>query len=226
MTITIGRDVTTSRLSLVYNGKNYLYGLSGSVPQSVSPSHIQLECKGGVFYVKNLDVNNYTYVDGLGVETKMISRNNHIELGKDHYVVEWKAIDEVIPPAVDIRPLEKVWDDFDAHRLDQQIADRRFNSLRSATGLITMGAIALSMLTGRKSILFVFIYVLAILVSVAFTIKAYKDASAVPQRTKRMNDKFQKDYVCPHCGHFLGNQSYEVLSQNVCCPYCKTKFIH
>ena len=226
MTITIGRYLKNSRLKLVCEGKTYLYGLPNSVPESVSPSHILLECENEMFRVKNLDINNFTYVEGRGVESKNISRGDRIELGQDHYVVDWKAIDEVIPPVADIRPLKKVWNDFDAHRLDQQIADRRFNSLRSATGLITMAAIALSMLTGRQSAWFVLLYVIAVLVSVAFTIKAYKDASAIPVKTKELNQQFQKKYVCPNCGHFLGNQPYDILSQNVCCPYCKRKFVH
>ena len=124
MTITIGRYLKNSRLKLVCEGKTYLYGLPNSVPESVSPSHILLECENEMFRVKNLDINNFTYVEGRGVESKNISRGDRIELGQDHYVVDWKAIDEVIPPVADIRPLKKVWNDFDAHRLDQQIADR------------------------------------------------------------------------------------------------------
>lgn len=226
MTITIGRDVATSRLSLVCNGKTFLYGLPGAVPMSVSPSHVQLECEHETFIVKNLDINNFTYVDGRAVEAKAIDRGALIELGSERFAVDWRAIDQVLPPVADIRPLEQVWADYDAHRLDQQIADRRFNSLRSATGLITMAAIALSMLTGRQSVWFIILYVLAVLVSLAFTIKAYRDASAVPQRQKQQNLDFQKHYVCPHCGRFLGNHPYEILSQNACCPYCKTQFIH
>ncbi len=226
MTIIVGRDSENSRLSLFCEGKKYLYGTHGSVPQSVSVSHCQIDFDGNSIKVKNLDIANYTYVNKRAVETKTISRNDKLELGKDHYILEWKAIDEIVPPSADIRPLEKVWNEFDSHRIDQQIADRRFNSLRSATGLITMAAIALSMLTGRQSIWFVALYVFAILASVAFTVKAYRDASSVPQKLQQKSKEFQKEYVCPHCGHFLGNQSYDILAQNDRCPYCKANFIH
>lgn len=226
MTITIGRDTNTSKLSIICDGKTYICRSADDVPPSVSTAHCRLEVEGTTFKVKNLDFNCNTYVNGQSIEVKTISRSDQIELGDDRYRVEWKYIDEVIPPVADIRHLEKIWAEFDAHRIDQQIADRRFNSLRSATGLITMGAIVFSMLIGRQSLWLILLYVVAILISLAFTIKAYKDASAIPQKLQQRTKQFQREYVCPHCGHFMGNQPYEILCQNNHCPYCKINFIH
>ena len=31
-------------------------------------------------------------------------------------------------------------------------------------------------------------------------------------------------YVCPKCGHFMGFQDYDILTQSDACPYCKTKY--
>ena len=68
-----------------------------------------------------------------------------------------------------------------------------------------------------------YLYLLGILISVGFTVKAYKDSSKGPLRQKQLTEEFQQHYVCPHCHHFLGFQSYEVLMQNEACPYCKAK---
>ncbi len=226
MEILVGRDESTRRLMLSVNGQPMVFGRTADVPVTVAKSHCMIESTNGSVRIRNLDMNHDTFVNGHSVEVKQIMHGDLLSLGDDRYPLDWSLINQVIPPVADITHLQKVWRDFDTHRMDQQIADRKFGSLRSATGIITMAAIALSMMTGRQSFWYVVLYAFAILVSLAFTIKAYRDASSVPQKMKELERQFQQDYVCPHCGHFLGNQSYVVLSQNPCCPYCKSKFIH
>ena len=92
--------------------------------------------------------------------------------------------------------------------------------------LITMIAIALSIATGGRSLWYMALYAVAILISIIFFVKAYKDSSKVPQKRQEMIRQFQDDYTCPHCGRFLGNQPYHLLAQNSQCPYCRVKFIH
>ena len=224
MEIIIGRDSETSRLKLFTNGQELLCGEPGAVPPSVCNQHCSLTFTAEGIKLKNLDINNYTFVNGQAVERKRVLPTDKIELGSRHYLLDWSFVNQIAP--VDIRPLAQIWEEYDKHRIDQQIADRRFNSLRSATGLITMVAIALSIMTGRQSLWFIVLYAVAILISLAFTVKAWRDASAIPQKAQQLARQFQHDYVCPHCGHFLGNQSYELLEQNEHCPYCKINFIH
>ena len=176
--------------------------------------------------MRNLDINNYTYVNGLAVESKIVTRADRIELGSERYPIDWKAIDAIIPPEADIHHLSKIWDDFDHQNIKLQIDERRFNTLRSATGLVTMLAIVLSLVSGRQSALYMSLYAVAIIASLLFTVKAYRDSSKVPLLRSELNKKFQHDYVCPKCGHFMGNQPYDILAQNQQCPYCRVKFIH
>ena len=173
-----------------------------------------------------MNINAYTYVNGQAVESKTITKQHTIEIGKDHISFDWRALDEFITPEADIRPLEVVWNDFESKNISLQIAERKFNTLRSTTGLITMVAIALSIATGGKSHWYILLYGIAIIVSVLFFVKSYLDSSKVPQKRQEMSRAFPREYVCPHCGHFLGNQSYDILVQNSHCPYCKAKFIH
>lgn len=196
------------------------------MPESVLAEHLKLTIEDDTIRLKNLNINAYTYVNGLAVESKTISKQHTIEIGKDHIRFDWRALDEFITPEADIRPLEAVWNDFESKNISLQIAERKFNTLRSTTGLITMVAIALSIATGGKSQWYILLYGVAIVVSVLFFVKSYLDSSKVPQKRQEMNRVFQREYVCPHCGHFLGNQSYDILTQNDHCPYCKAKFIH
>ena len=118
---------------------------------------------------------------------------------------------------------EKEWDEYQEKKLQQQIAERKFNTLKSATGLITMLAIVLNLIH-KSDTLYIVLYVIAILISLAFTIKAYVESSKLPQEMQALTDKFQQEYQCPKCHHFLGSQSYDLLRQNKNCPYCKVNF--
>lgn len=225
MEILIGRDDKTGRMKLTAEGRSVLFGTQ-RLPESVLAEHLKLTIKDDAIRLKNLNINAYTYVNGQAVESKTITKQHTIEIGKDHIPFDWRALDEFITPEADIRPLETVWNDFESKNISLQIAERKFNTLRSTTGLITMVAIALSIATGGKSHWYILLYGVAIVVSVLFFVKSYLDSSKVPQKRQEMNRAFQREYVCPHCGHFLGNQSYDILVQNDHCPYCKAKFIH
>ena len=222
MDIIIGRDAITSQLCITVGDKVVLCGPKGGVPSMVGLQHCKLSITGEGMRIDNLDINNHTFVNGNEVESKGVTRQDRIELGTEHYLLDWTAIDAF---AVDIRPLEQVWNDYEHQRIKLQITERRFNTLRSATGLIIMIAIALSIITGRQSLWYIVLYGVAILVSLVLFVKAWKNAASVPQKTQQLSQQFQRDYVCPHCGRFLGNQSFQILSQNDYCPYCKTQFI-
>ena len=223
MDIIIGRDTQSGGLLLTVDGKDQVAATPGSVPSGVGTQHCRLTINNGQMRLKNLDINNYTYVNGQSIESKAITQNDKIELGSGHYLLDWTDLTPHLP--IDIRPLKKVWEDFEADSLELQIKERRFNALRSVTGLITMIAIALSIASGGRNKWYLLLYGLAIIISLAFFVKAYIDSSKLPQKRQELNKTFQHDYVCPHCGHFMGNLPYDILAQNGSCPYCKKQFI-
>ena len=220
----IGRDPQTRQLNIVKDGVAKQYGPSGSVPMDVSRHHISIQPAGvGKWQIKNLNERNVTFVNGIAVESKTVTENDKIELGNSHYLLNWDALSEPKEETVDIRPLKKIWNDYDEQRLEIQIAERKFNAARSATGIITMVAIACSLILGHGPV-YLILYALAIGISVAFTYQAYQKSSDVPRRQREMNKDFQKRYTCPICGHFMGFTDYDILTQSDACPYCKTKY--
>ena len=224
MEIIIGRDQNTRQLNVVKDGKSSLYGQPNSVPMDVSRHHISLQpVDEGKWTIKNLNEQNVTFVNGLAIESKTVSESDTIELGNSHYLLNWDVLNEPKEDTVDIRPLKKIWDEYDEQRLEFQIAERKFNAARSATGIITMVAIACSLILGHGPI-YLILYALAIGISVVFTYQAYKKSSDVPRRQREMNKEFQKQYTCPKCGHFMGFTDYDILTQSDACPYCKTKY--
>lgn len=224
MEIIIGRDQQTRQLCIIKENRSKLYGQPGSVPMDVSRHHISLVPAGsGKWKIKNLNEKNVTFVNGIAVESKTISESDKVELGNSHYLFQWGSLSEPKVETIDIRPLKKIWTEYDDQRLELQIAERKFNAARSATGIITMLAIACSFILGHGPI-YLLLYALAIIISLVFTYQAYQKSSEVPRQQKEMNKSFQRRYVCPKCGHFMGFQDYEILAQNDACPYCKTKY--
>ena len=224
MEIIIGRDQQTRKLCVIKDGQPRLYGQPNSVPMDVSRHHISMKPAGeGKGQIKNLNEQNITFVNGIAVESKTISENDKIELGNSHYLLNWDAIIEPNEETVDIRPLKKRWEEYDEQRPEHQIAERKFNAARSATGIITLLAIACSLILGHGPV-YLILYGLAIGISLVFTVLAYKKSSDIPRQQKDITKLFQKNYVCPKCGHFMGCQDYDILIQGDACPYCKTKY--
>lgn len=224
MDIIIGRNPTTRQLNIIKNGKTTIFGTAGSVAMDVSRQHISLQPIGsGKWQLKNLNERNVTYVNGIAVESKVVNESDKVELGQSKYLLQWSALSEPKVETIDIRPLKRIWEEYDEQRMEHQIAERKFNAARSATGIITMLAIACGILLGHGPA-YLTIYAIAIGISLVFTIMAYQKSSEVPRRQREMNKEFQKRYICPKCGHFMGFQDYEVLVQNDGCPYCKTRY--
>ena len=224
MEIIIGRDQQTRQLSIVKDGVTKHYGQPGSVPMDVSRHHLSLQpIYEGKWKIKNLNEQNVTFVNGIAIESKNISENDKVELGNSHYLLNWEALSEPKEETVDIRPLKIIWKEYDEKKFDSQIAERKFNAARSATGIITMLAIACSIILGHGPI-YIILYALAIGISLAFTYLAYKKSTEVPKQQRELTKRFQQTYICPKCGHFMGFQDYDILVQSDACPYCKTKY--
>ncbi len=224
MEIIIGRDAQTRRLAIQKGSKMLYYGQVNSVPMDVSRHHLSLTpCGDGKWKIKNLNELNVTFVNGVAVESKTITESDKVELGNSHYLFNWAAVQEPKVETVDIRPLEMIWKKYEEDRLNLQITERKFNAARSATGIITMIAIACSFIFGHGPV-YLAIYAFAIGISVIFTVQAYSKSSEVPKQQQEMNKRFKMQYTCPKCGHFMGFTDYDILSQNQCCTYCKTKY--
>lgn len=220
----VGRDAQTRQLSVSVNGQVRRFGQAGSVPMDVSRQHLSLSSQGnGHWQLKNLNAQNVTFVNGLAVESKVVSETDKVELGQSHYLLLWDAIREPKVETIDIRPLRQVWKNFEKKRLELQIAERKFNAARSAVGIITMLAIACSFIFGH-TLIYLILYALAIGISVIFAIQAYDKAQEVPRLQQDLQKRFQRNYICPKCKHFMGIQDYEILTQNDACPYCKAKY--
>lgn len=228
MIFTIGRDAKTSQLSITAGQQLARIGQAGSVPQTVSRQHCSLTVDAdGTMKLRNLKPENTTYVNGVAVEQKTIKPSDTVQLGPDRYQVDMKTLvallDKLTPKTADIRPLKQLYSQYEHDVMQLEIAERKFNSLRGATGLITMAAILLSFTLGHGPV-YMILYITAILVSAAFTVKAYRNSSNMPKRKKELQDRFKDKYRCPNCGHHY-SMNYNELVMYDACPFCKAKLI-
>ena len=227
MEFIIGRDPQTSQLKVACGQQSIRLGNPGDVPMTVSRQHCLLTVDKYHYTIKNLKPQNVTFVNGMAIAQKSVKESDVITLGPEKYRIDLaailKAVRQLAPKTADIRPLQALWEEHDQHSLDQVIAERKFNALRGATGLITMTAIILALTVGRN-VWYIMLYCVAIFASFFFTIKAYRDSTNVPKKRKEQEKEFRSKYVCPNCGHHF-TMPYDELSQYDVCPYCKAKFI-
>lgn len=221
--VVIGRNHQTNQLLLELNGHRQLLGQQNSVPTSVGEKHVEFIVNDdGTMILKNLSIQNDTYVNMVGIESKRIKEGDRIELGNDQYVLKWDILKSLIPKFADIRPLKKVWEDYQKEQDDFQIRQTRMNILRGATGILTMGSIIIGKITNQgEGTLSIFLYVIGGILAVFFIIFSWNEAAKAPQQKRDMADAFSKKYVCPNCGRFLGNSPYYIICQNTKCPYCQ-----
>lgn len=219
--VTIGRDGQTGKLRMTVGKQTSTFGEANSVPRSVSQEHVRLTIgDDGSLVLTNLNIENDTYVNHRAVERKRIVEGDRIVLGGEHYHLSWDMLKPFIPKMADISPLEQVWHDYQQQRLEMQIRERRFNTLRSATGLITMFAVVLGAVTGRDNPLFMGLYIVAGVISLVFFVIAFMASSKIPLQQNQLTEDTKHRYKCPSCGSLLTLQDYDMLRQTKGCPHC------
>lgn len=240
MDIIIGRESGTSepRLCLKIGNTTKYMGTPGSVPKSVSRSHCVISVNGDNLSINNVSDQNALYVNGLEYKTKSITESDLIELGPERYRVDLSALLKVVkggsskPTAAsgateaksyNILPLKKIWNDYTDAKLDIQTRERKVGAISAIPGTLMMTAGVMAMIPSLVTLRGLFIAI-AILGAVSLLVFRIKSAGNVPLLQKELDEKFQDEYICPHCSHFLGNQRYELILRNGGCPWCKSKF--
>lgn len=224
MEIIIGRNQQTRQLNIIKDGVERAYGQPNSVPTDVSRHHLSLQPTGaGKWIVKNMNERNVTFVNGISIESKTISESDKIELGNSHYLFHWDALQEPKVETADIRQLKKVWDEYNSANIEIRKRQKNIGLLSSIPIGITMLGGLLSGIApdDLKPYAYVFTAIALIVMLYGFY-RRFTDNSIEEQ--EEIKKTFQRKYVCPKCGHFMGFQDYDILTQSDACPYCKTKY--
>lgn len=229
MDVIIGREagVPAPRLCLKVGNSAKFIGIPGSVPKTVSRNHCRLELMDdGKIRISNVSDQNSLFVNGTEYKTKLITKDDLVQLGAEHFNLDIPAIlkvlvgDNVKPKVFKITHLRNIWENYSQAKLDIQIHERKVNALSAIPGVISMISIALSFINGLRA---VFISIAAISALVCALVRM-KNAEKVPLMQKEMEERFQDEYVCPNCKRYLGNRSYKLVLKDGGCPWCKAKY--
>lgn len=229
MEVILGREQQSRRLNVSKDGKLQVTGMPNSVPMDVSRQHVLLRSKGdGKWEIKNLNDRNVTYVNGMAVESKVITESDKIELGESRYAISWEIIRGPKVEVVDIRHLNKVWDDYKTE-LD------RIEERKKSIGLMSSIPMAISMAGGAVAVIAKehgmpeLGAVSGIFTGLAFLVLLYglymRKNDKSKEKIEELKKEMYKRYTCPKCGRFLGLMEYDLLIQQTeSCPKCKSKF--
>lgn len=223
MEIIVGRNPETRQLNIIKNGTSAAKGKPGSVPMDVSRQHVALENVGDKKWkLRNLNENNVTFVNGLAVESKVVSESDKVELGSSHYVLSWSDLYEPKEEIADIRPLKQVWDTYNQKNIEIRKRQKNIGLLASIpVGFTMLGGLFSSIASEEIRPIAIVFTIIALCVMIYGIYRRATDNSIEEQ--EEVKRQFQRNYTCPKCGHFMGFQDYELLIQNDVCPYCKTK---
>lgn len=221
--IIIGREPSSRRLRVKRGEKAELHGAEDSVPQSVSREHASLNpINNNQWQLRNLNEQNVTYVNGLSVESRVVSEQDRVELGAERYLLDWAAITGPKEELIDPTPLRKAWAEYCE-------TNRRIRQQQKTTGVLSSVPMAFTMMGGLvsgampeiRTVALIFTAIALIIMLYGFY-RRFTDKSEL--ETEEAKKKLIHDYICPKCGRFMGYQDYEVLMHNEGCPYCKTKY--
>ena len=245
--ILIGREPERGRLLVAMDIKGQMkfgtIGEIGSVPVGVSrckPTEKAAHCilkigKEGELILTNGNPKNVTYVNGVSIEAKSINCDGNIALGNDRHMLNLDAIIELAKQLVNdggysISHLNDIWEVFDSELYELQKKQKSLALMKSlympCTVLSTMAGFAFKQLglsEGTTETVSFIMYLIAAVVLFYGLYRTYTDHSL--EERKQIEQKYQDEYVCPHCKHFLGFQAFRILRQNKNCPYCKCKWV-
>lgn len=225
MEVIIGRDQQSRRLAVVRDGKAQLVGQLGSVPMDVSRQHaLFTQQKDGKWELKNLNSRNVTYVNSVPVEKKAVCETDKIELGSSHYLVSWDIIKGPKVETVDIGPLQRIWEWYEETQLKMREKERKTQNIQKLGGILSTCGILFVAVEGLGFVRFILMGI-SILIAIFFFIRGFSPDSSLNIKMNDLNKEFRKRYTCPKCGHYMGNEPYDVLIQNDGCKFCKAKYI-
>lgn len=238
MEIIIGREEGARRLHCIADGREFNIGQAGMVPLSVSRRHCKITVNGSNLIIENIKAQNVTYVDGNQIFSKSISSTSRVQLGEDKFLIPLQQILQMVGvspsnapqnevPTFSLKPLEKVWEEYDNRRMEIQNNAAKSANKQRLQGILSMLGVCIGLIPGMNQTLRIIIVVAALSVAVYFFVKGSIGAT-VQQQLHDLDEEYAKKYKCPNpkCGRSFGAIPYRNIEYSKQCFACGCKYTH
>ncbi|MDD2437303.1 MAG: FHA domain-containing protein [Massilibacteroides sp.] len=194
---------------------------------SVSRYHANLffDNEGG-WILEDLNSTNGTFINGVQVLKKKITTSDPIRFGNSEIFFLQDLLHANNDYSEDFAQLKDVYRSYVQEKIkiqsSNQLKTRLLQSLPFAIpGII--GVIIGFLGKGNQTIFAISLCVTILAPAVGIYLGA-RQASKIPMLLQSITDNFKIKYVCPKCGHFLGEIPWESLLNKKQCPACKAKW--
>ena len=130
--------------------------------------------------------------------------------------------------AASIAHLKRVWDNYHDEEIKIRKQQKEIGLLSSVPMIFTLGSGSLAAIAKASNWSDSIFTVTMVMSVVGFLLmlygfyRRYNDKSI--EEIEELKEKFESEYVCPKCRHFLGYKRFTLLQQDKSCVYCKTPF--
>lgn len=217
--------------------------------KSVSGKHLKLTTlPDGNVQVEDLGSSNGTFIDGVRIIKKVVSRNTVIQMGAHYSFRICDVLPETPkaqptkttntaptpvapqPKTFSLAPLEYVWEQYqkDMVQIDIEASEkaksekkkRNISALCSSLGMLFV-------LVPQLGIIRYILMVVSISITAYFIFKEEDDEISVVKKN-RLNEKYASKYKCPNpeCGRPFGYTPYRQIGFSRQCPACNCKYKH
>ena len=207
--------------------------------RAVSGKHLKLTTMpDGNVQVEDLGSTNGTFIDGVRIIKKVVSRDTIIQMGSSFTF----KISDILPktppktnvqqsstpaqpkqvPEYSISHLKMVWEEYDDTLAEIREKTQQLGKKRMVPMMLGSVSGVISAFVGQAA----FITIPIAVTSFVFLFIAYRQKDTSHEDTKEAKNRLIKKYVCPNpnCHRTLPLQDYSLLSQSTNCPYCKCKW--
>lgn len=212
---------------------------------TVSGKHLKLTTlPDGNVEVEDLGSSNGTFIDGLRISKKTVSRSTEIRMGANYTFKVCDVLPEIKQPSGPSAPkqdkpsgnpkkkedekeysishLQDVWNEYEEALAQIKENSQQMAKKRMVPIMLGSGSGLVSAFVGPVAIVTIPIAV----VSFYYWYKLYKTKDTSHEDTKEAKKILIQKYVCPNpnCRRTLSLQDYYIISQHTNCPHCKCKW--
>ena len=215
--------------------------------KAVSGKHLKLTTMpDGNVQVEDLESTNGTFIEGVRIIKKVVSRNTVVQMGSTFTFCISDVLPEVktssvprTPPTPPTPPrpeydeeilrkfqnLESVWNKYQEEKINLQKNNASKGFLRMLPMFVLGGLGYVISCIPELADFRTAITLAGLGIGIIITWISYKSATSLPAQMEKLNQQFQIDYVCPKCKQFLGFTQFEGLKNRGQCSACKSKWV-